>query len=131
MATTIQLRDTDLSGQTLHEWSIEFLTELIDVRELIRSRVYQEVQDYNQKKPEVFRGLVAPTDAEATLNGFRLKSPRKIDWKEQFERAIEAFEKSQVLILVNDQQVESLDEQIAIAPKTDVSFLRLTPLVGG
>lgn len=131
MATTLQLRDTDLSGQTLHEWSLEFLTDHVDVRELIRSRVYQEVQDYNQKKPQVFRGLVAPTDAEATLNGFRLRSPRQIDWKEQFKRAIEAFEKSQVLILVNDRQVQSLEEQITIAPKTDVSFLRLTPLVGG
>ena len=56
-----------------------------DLRELIRSRVYQEVQDYNRRKPEHFRGLVEPTDAEKTLNGWRLRSGREIDWQRQFD----------------------------------------------
>jgi hypothetical protein len=32
------------------------------VREVIRARIYQEVQDYNQKTPEYFRGLVEQND---------------------------------------------------------------------
>jgi len=48
------------------------------VRELIRTRIYQEVQDYNRKEPEYFRGLVEPTDAERVLNGCKLKANRKM-----------------------------------------------------
>jgi len=54
-----------------------------------------------------------------------------LDWKRQYDRAIEAFEGNQILILVNDRQAESLDEEFAITPDTSVTFLRLTQLVGG
>lgn len=132
MATTLTVRDEEMTGKTVAEFSLEFLTERITIRELIRSRVYQEVKDHNAKQNQgEFKGLIQPTDAERTLNGFRLKKPRQINWKEQFEKAIEAFEKSQMLILVNDRQAESLEEEIEIATDTSVSFLRLTLLVGG
>ena len=129
---TLTVRDEELTGKTVSEISLEFLTERITVRELIHSRVYQEVQDHNSRQNQTeFRGLVQPTDAERTLNGYRLKKPRQIDWKEQFEKAIEAFHKNQILILVNDRQMESLDQEIEVGPSTNVSFLRLTLLVGG
>jgi len=131
MATTLTVRDESSAGQTLHEFALEVLSERLSVRELIRSRVYQEVQDYNLRQPQVYRGLVQPTDAERTLNGFTLKKPRQIDWKQQFDKAIEAFEANRILILVDDKQVDSLDEEIVIGPRTRVSFLRLTMLVGG
>ncbi len=131
MPSMITIRDQSTGGKTLHEWALEVLTERITVRELIRSRVYQEVKDYNVRQPQVFRGLVRPTEAEQTLNGFKLRKGWKIDWKEQFERAVEAFARSQVIVLVDDKQVESLDEEIEIRPETVVSFLKLTLLVGG
>ena len=132
MATTLTIRDEEMTGKTINEFSLDFLTEHITVRELIRSRVYQEVKDHStQQNQTEFRGLVQPTDAERTLNGFRLKKPRQIDWNQQFERAIEAFKKNQILILVDDLQVESLDEQIEVKTDTKVSFLRLSLLVGG
>lgn len=129
---TLKIRDEELNGKSLGEFSLDFLTERITVRELIRSRVYQEVKDHNAKQNQaVFQGLVQPTDAEQTLNGYRLKKPRSIDWQEQFDKAIDAFQKNQILILVNDRQMESLEEKIDVAPDTSVSFLRLTLLVGG
>jgi hypothetical protein len=131
MATTLTVRDESSAGQTLHEFALEVLSERLSVRELIRSRVYQEVQDYNLRQPQVYRGLVQPTDAERTLNGFKLKKPKQIDWKQQFDKAIEAFEANQILVLVDDRQVDSVDEEIVIGPRTRVSFLRLTMLVGG
>lgn len=131
MPTTLTVRDETSSGDAIHEFVLEVLTERITVRELIRSRVYQEVQDYNRRQPPVFHGLVQPTDAERHLNGYRLKKPRQLDWKRQFEKAVEAFEGNQVLVLVDNKQAESLEEEIVIRPETRVSFLRLTPLVGG
>jgi hypothetical protein len=69
MPTTLTIRDATLSGQTLNEWSLDFLTERITVRELIRSRVYQEVQDYNRRQPVRFQGLIQPAEEEQVLNG--------------------------------------------------------------
>ena len=131
MTATLTIRDETTAGETLHEWALEVLTERITLRELIRSRVYQEVQDYNLKQPDMFRGLVEPTDAERTLNGFKLRKGRQIDWKRQFEKALEAFEQNRVLILVGDRQAQSLDEEIEVKPGTEVTFLRLVLLAGG
>jgi len=131
MPATLTIRDETPGSKSFREWSLELLTERLTVRELIRSRVYQEVQDYNQQQPGEFQGLVQPTDAERTLNGYRLKKPRQIDWRGQYEQAIAAFESNQVLVLINDRQAESLDEAFDVTPDTQVSFLRLTLLVGG
>jgi hypothetical protein len=127
----LTISDQTTAGETTGTCVLDLLTERITVRELIRSRVYQEVQDYNVKQGHVFNGLVQPEEAEKTLNGWKLKKPRQLDWKRQFDRAIGAFEANQILILVNDRQAEALDEQIVIEPQTTVTFLRLTPLVGG
>ena len=131
MSTTLTVRDESTDGGTLHEFALEVLTERLTVRELIRSRVYQEVQDYNRRQPKVFRGLVQPADAERALNGYELKKPRQIDWKLQYDKAVEAFAANRILVLVDDRQAGSLDEEIIVRPGTQVSFLKLTMLVGG
>jgi hypothetical protein len=61
----------------LNEFTLDFLTEDVTVRELIERRVYEEVQTYNTTQLGYFRGLVQPTDAEATLNGYRLRQRRQ------------------------------------------------------
>ena len=131
MTTTLTIRDETLGGESLREWALVVTAERMSVRELIRSRVYQEVQDYNVQRGQVYQGLVRPEEAEKALNGWKLKKPRLLDWKRQFERALEGFEGNQILILVNDRQAESLDEEFVVGPDTSVTFLRLTPLVGG
>jgi len=128
---TITIHDQTTTGQNTNDLTLDFLTENITVRELIRSRVYQEVQDYNRQQPEHFRGLVQPTDAETTLNGYKVKTKRQIDWKPQFEKACEAFAANRILILIDDHQAAALDEQITLRHDTHVNFLKLVPLVGG
>jgi hypothetical protein len=98
---------------------------------LIRARVYEEVRAYNLRQPEYFRGLVQPTDAERTLNGFKVRQRRRIDPEKQFEKAIGLFYRNGFLILVDDRQVEELEEEIQIRQNTTVTFLKLIPLVGG
>jgi hypothetical protein len=101
------------------------------VRELLRARIYQEVQDYNQRQPEYFRGLVEPSEAERVLNGYKLKARRKIDWEEQFKQAQEAFNRNGFFVLVGNRQAESLDDAFEVKVQTEVSFVKLVPLVGG
>ena len=136
MAISLMVRDETAAGEPYNEFPLEFPSEQVTVRELIRERVYQEVQDFNrEKEADVFRGLVQPSDTERVLNGaraeFRFKKRREIDWKEQFEHALEAFDKNGFLVLVGDRQAESLDEVVTIASGSQVSFVKLTLLVGG
>ena len=130
MTGTVTVRDETLGGEPLREWALEVTTERLTVRELIRSRVYQEVQDYNLKKPEVFRGLVEPRDAEKYLNGYKIRKARELDWRKQFEASLEAFESNRIIVLVNERQMESLDDDIVVGPESQVTFVKLVPLVG-
>jgi len=129
--TTLTIHDETISGQISEGFDLEFESSAITVRELIRKRVYEEVREFNAKRNDTFHGLVQPTDAERTLNGFKLRQWRAIDWEEQADRAFEAFERNGFFILVNDRQVESLDESIEIALRTQATFVQLVPLVGG
>src|SRR5215213_5510870 len=134
MSATLTVRDETPAGGVSNEWSLEFLNDRITVRELIRERVYQEVQDHNgrQRASGPYRGLVQPEGYERAPNDPRTgDQARPIDWKKQYERAVEAFEANQVLILIDDRQAETLDEEFTIGPRTSVTFLRLTLLVGG
>lgn len=130
----LTIRDETASGSITNELTLEILTETVTVREIIRSRVYQEVQDFNLKQrlgAADFRGLVTPSDAEKSLNGVRVKSGREIDWKDQFAKACDAFTRNGILILVDDRQMENLDDEVTLRHDTGVSFIKLTMLVGG
>jgi hypothetical protein len=132
MTNQLQITDAStLGGAASPVFVLDFLVERITVRELIRSRVYQEVQDYNTQQPEYFRGLVQPTEAEQTLNGYRLKRRRQIDWEQQFELALQAFRGNGFILLVDDRQMDDLEAEIVVSPETLVTFLKLVPLVGG
>ena len=54
MSSTLTVYDETTSGQRSTTVRLEFLKEKITVQELIRERIYQEVQDYNLKQPEYF-----------------------------------------------------------------------------
>lgn len=136
MSVTLTVRDETATGDVYSETPLEFPSERITVRELIRERVYQEVQDFNHRTNErVFKGLVQPSETEQVLNGrrpeFHMQQHRPVDWKPQYEKALDAFENNGFFILIDSQQAESLDQEFSVSPRTEVSFVRLTMLVGG
>jgi hypothetical protein len=130
MSTTITVRDALSSGGALGELTLEFLHERITVRELIRGRVYQEVTEFNARRARPAAAFPL-TATERLLNAPRPAEGRKVDWEAQYGRAVEAFERGQVFILVDDRQVTDLEETIDLTPQTQVTFLRLVPLAGG
>jgi hypothetical protein len=126
------VRDESASGQSLYEISLEFLSERITVRELLRERVHHEVREFNRQQDKlIFQGLVQPTDAERMLNGSKLRAHRPLDWEAQFALALEGFTDNAFFVLIDNRQAEELDEEFVVGPTTTVSFVKLTPLVGG
>jgi hypothetical protein len=131
MPITIVIRDESAAGKTIQELPLSFDNELVTVRQIIQARVEAEVEQYNNKLPEYYRGLVQPTDAEQTLNGYKLKKGRKIDPEKQFFIALDAFQKNGYFLLIDNIQAETLDQMVVVNKNTDISFVKLTPLVGG
>lgn len=130
MTTTITIIDEATVGK-IRAWNLDFLDEVVSLRELIRRRIYQEVAEYNAKPTGQFHGLVQPTEVERTLNGLRLTSKNKLDWQAQYEKAIEAFSRRGYLVLVGKRQIADLDTLIELHAGTEVTFFKLVPLVGG
>lgn len=128
---TVSFVDETTSGERREAWHLEIFEERMTVREIIRRRIFQEVAEYNATQPQVFHGLVQPGDIERTLNGHRARAPRRVDAEAQFARAVEAFGRNGFLVLVDDRQVEDLDAEVDLRMGTEITFLKLVPLVGG
>src|SRR5882762_1278747 len=131
MNTIVNITDKVGLGKVVQEFEISLPGETVSVRDLIEARIRQEVADYNDRLPDYYMGIVQPADAEKALNGFRMKDRKKIDAEKQVYIALDAFQNNAYFILVDNKQVESLEQQVQISSNTRVSFVKLTPLVGG
>ena len=133
MLTSLKIQDQSAAslGKPEHTFTVMVSGETITVRELIAARVTQEVAQYHEQRPKYFRMLVQPSEAEQTLNGFKLGSTRQINPEQQVRKALEAFESNGFVVLVGNHQAENLDEVIVLQPETKITFLKLVPLVGG
>ncbi|GAA0890612.1 hypothetical protein GCM10009122_02900 [Fulvivirga kasyanovii] len=127
----ITIKDETIGGDILNEIKIRIDRESIKVKDLIASRVTAEVDAYNDRLPEYYNGLVKPSDAEQTLNGYKMKNRKKVDAEKQVYIALEAFQSNGFFILVDDTQCEDLEQEVLVNENTSISFLKLTPLIGG
>lgn len=130
MTLTVSIQDT-LGLKVSNKIDVQFSRAQVTVRDIIEARVQKEVADYNQKLPEYFNGLVQPTNAEKTLNGYRVKERKVIDAEKQVYIALHAFGKNAYFVLVDNKQVESLEQEVTLSANSIVKFVKLTPLVGG
>lgn len=127
----LTLKDETFAGKVLNEFQIDFSDETVTIADIITFRVQQEVNNYNNKAMEYFNGLVEPTDAEKTINGYKLKAKKVIDAEKQVYIALNTFKNNGYFLLIDNIQSESLDQQVQLKPGTKISFVKLTPLVGG
>jgi hypothetical protein len=115
---------------------MRLVSERITMRELMQRRIEDEVAEINAGLKEPFP-LVVPTMWEQRLNGRTGKPPavrgshERVDAGKQLAAAIEAFGKGRIVVIVGDRQVSDLDAPLTLTPGTEVTFLKLVPLVGG
>ncbi len=127
----LNIRDENGLGDVYNELQLSFEEASITVRDMIAERVIQEVSIYNRKATEYQHALVKPSDTEVLLNRTKARKKRPIDTQKQIDVALKAFTANGFFILVDDEQAEDLEQVISITPNTSVSFVKLTPLVGG
>ncbi|NIK60112.1 hypothetical protein [Kribbella shirazensis] len=131
MGITVKIVDVSGAGRVGTTTLLEGVSSRITLRDLVRTRVREEVARFNAAPQPVFRGLVMPEGGLPTAEGFRLLEQRRLDWERQADRAIEAFGRNGFFVLVDDRQVTELDEQLELTADSDIRFVRLVQLVGG
>jgi hypothetical protein len=128
---TITVSDETFVGDIINRITLEFEGERVTVAQIISERVRQEVANYNARLPEFFHALVAPARAEKTSQGFTFRSRKRVDAETQVGFALKAFCANGFFVLIDNRQAESLQQEILLNEETVVTFIKLTPLVGG
>jgi hypothetical protein len=123
--------DTSVPGGRSAVSGVCLDSRTLSLRQLIRSRLQQEVERYNDAPPEIFQGLVQPEESEQILNGSRMKTKRPLDWETQCRRAYISFEKNGFLVLLDGVQITDLDAPLRLREDSEVEFIKLVPLAGG
>lgn len=137
MLQNITIYDESHIGKVSNQLEICLTESTISAAELIRKRIYAEVAEFNAhfETSNCFYGLIQPSETERILNGgkvgFKMKANREIDPEKQALLALAAFQKNGFFLLVDDKQVGNLDEMLTLTERSKVTFLKLTPLVGG
>jgi len=125
------ITDESAAGQVRNSWLLSGLPDQVSVREIIRTRVREEVARFNLDDRAVFSGLVQPTETEIVANGYRLTRQRPLDWERQAAIAESSFLANGFFMLIDDRQIESLDDLVDLRHDPTVAFIKLVQLVGG
>ena len=124
MKDTINIHDEDARGNRVHSFRMPNSQDKILVKDLIKSRVKNEIERFNVQRPVCFFSLVQPEDAEITARGYRLMVHRAIDWAAQSDAALEGFEKKCFLINANGKDYQALDDEVEIGNSTEITFVK-------
>jgi hypothetical protein len=124
---TLTIVEMALTGER-SERLFESVDERVPLCEIIRWRVREQVAE---RRLKLARELPQPSPSERALNGDHVPRALAIDWEKEYARALDAFAAHQFIVLVDDRQVDDLDTLVAPRDRAEVTFLRLTPLVGG
>ena len=127
---SVTIRDENLPRTEVVEVLLKLTNSRLTVRDLISERVRAECDKrLFDRAGQLAKRLVQPGPKEQEINGERVAQPD--DPERQIALALAAFENNVFVLLLDDRQAESLDEEIEIGDASVVTFLKLTPLVGG
>jgi len=131
MKEMIKINDQDVRGNCYHSFRVPNTEEHLTVRNLIKMRIQNEIEKFNMLRPLCFYSLVQPEGAEITSKGYRLKEHRNIDWQQQFEKAIAAFDEKCFLINFDGRDFQSLDDVIETPDLVEINFVKFAEVIGG
>ena len=130
---TVQCRD-ELVDEWLGELKLQVLDDSPTVRELICRRVEQETTRHNAEldRGRQFWGLVtAAPSVTSELNGWdgRRRVGKPVDTEVMTKIALDAYERGDLVVLIDDAKAGELDSQVTLADGSFVLFRKLVPLV--
>ncbi len=131
----ITVQEETFVGKVLNKIALDVNQETVTIGELIRLKVEHTVTQHNA-------AIEAESDQESTQNAVETILNRNqaqtytfkrelADPETETYRAWEAFKTNQLIVLIDNSQAESLEQEVLLNQDTVASFLKLTQLVGG
>ena len=123
---------------------IDLLNDSLTVKELISLTVEEQIRDLfihrkldAEKARQILqRQYLTETDVqEQSVHGV-VKHPtekpqKEIDPQTEITKAHQGFQQSTYIIVIDGKQIEKLDEVVTLTAQSKITFVRITPLVGG
>lgn len=131
---TLQLKR--LGKKKIHLLEFEIEKQPQTLKELIEECVKSEVKHYNEKREEVkLMSFLSPKDiqeqSETGKIGFGdLENRELAQVDEAIANALLAFEDGLYVVFVDDEEIKSFEQSIALKPDSVIAFIRLTFLTG-
>ena len=116
----LNVLDETVFGDPVAERVLSFNTLTVTVRAVIIERVRDEV-----------KRLHSSGGGDESIESLLIKYGIRIDEKDAIDEAIGAFESNQYFVLLENEQVESLEQVVDLSQTDTISFVRITPLAGG
>ena len=125
----------------LSQVALALLNETLTIGELIAHTVEEQIRDLElQRKLDtdhiqqiLNRQYMTDAEVQAQAQEGAIKMP-KVDKRSveyHIQTAQTAFQKGVYVIVIDGVQADALDSMVTLKPTSKITFLRLTPLVGG
>ncbi|WP_157558284.1 hypothetical protein [Microscilla marina] len=131
----ITVQEETFVGKILNKIALEVDKEQMTIAELIQYKVAHSVATHNAAIEVESKAEGTQHEVEAVLNKnasqtYAFKRELADPEKETY-RAWEAFKTNQLIVLIDNSQAESLEQEVLFSQDTVASFLKMTQLVGG
>jgi hypothetical protein len=129
--TTLTISEQATGGGKPNQFGDVSIPERITVRQLICLYIDHQIEQYRGKcKDSKQHSFFIPLEQEQSLSGIQ-PGEGKLNPEKLYSRALDAFSNNQFVLLVDDQQIEELEQDVFVTAKSNVTFLKLMPLIGG
>lgn len=131
----ITIQEETFVGKVLNKIALEIDKEEMTIAELIRRKVEYSVAAHNtaieaENKKDGTEHVVENILNKNSSQTYAFKR-ELVDTETETYRAWEAFKTNQLIVLIDNSQAESLEQEVLFNQDTVASFLKLTQLVGG
>jgi hypothetical protein len=123
------MRDVSEAGHELGRGHLEDLPAVVDLRDLLRTRVRSDVARYNADPGPVFTGLVQPADAMRHSDGHHLRAPRELDADLHLAAAEEAVAAGMLWFEVGGETTSDLSHRVDVEAHDEVVAVMRRPVV--
>ncbi len=131
----ITIQEETFVGKVLNKIALEVDKEQMTIAELISYKVAHSVGEHNAAIEAENNQEGTQHAVENVLNKNKSQTyafKRELaDPEQETYRAWEAFKTNQLIVLIDNSQAESLEQEVLFNQDTVASFLKMTQLVGG
>ena len=122
---TVTIKDMTNAGTVRGTITLDGVDSSITLRELIRTRVREQVARHNATVAGSFRGRFMSDRAQPAPGGFRRPASRDADWEQQADRTLDAWARGGFGVRVGNRRIGLLDEVLELTAESDVRFVWL------